>query len=196
MNTLVALSAAIRPRIVRLAEALSACIVRLSEVLSAKVGSLLSAIAHRARLLVAPLAGASFAPPFAVAATVLVVAAGLPVVAPLALLGLKHLAVAYVLGALLRMTPRHPLASAGRGLRTAAAVGLLWIAAASFGAGQSIAPRPAVAAAMPAPNAVVSPSCATAMGPSTDAPLASAGAPCAARLARARRLKAATNVRA
>jgi hypothetical protein len=195
MNTLVALSAAIRPRIIRLAEALSARIVRLAEGLSAKVGSLRSAIARRARPVVAPLAGANIVPPFAVAAAVLV-AAGLPAVASVALVGLNHLAVACALHAVLRLVPRHRLASAGRGLRTAAAVGLLWLAAASFGAGQAIAPRSGAAATVPAPNAVVSPSCATAVVPGADAPPASANDPGAARLARARRLKAATNGRA
>ena len=123
-------------------------------------------------------------PPFAVAAAVLVAAAGLPAVAPVALVGLKHLAVASVLHALLRLAPRRRLASAGRRLRTAAALGLLWLAAASFGAGQAIAPRPAAAAAVPAPNAVVSPSCATAFVPDADVPSAPTGAPGAARLAR------------
>jgi hypothetical protein len=196
MNTLVALSAAIRPRIIRLAEALSARIVRLAEGLSARVGSLLSAIARRARPVVAPLAGANIAPPFVAAAAVIVVAAGLPAFAPFALLGLKHLAVASALHAVLRLAPRHRFASAGRGLRTAAAVGLLWLAAASFGAGQAIAPRPAAAAAVTAAAADVTSAFATAIVPGADVPPASASAPGAARLARARRLKAATNGRA
>ena len=140
MNTLVALAVAIRPRIIRLAEVLSARIVRFAEVLTAKVGSLLSAIAHRARPLVAPLAEASFAPPFAVAAAMIVAAAGLPAFAPFALLGLRHLAVACLLHAVLRLAPWHRLAPTGRGLRTAMAIGLLWLAAASFGAGQAISP--------------------------------------------------------
>ena len=63
MNTLVALSVAIRPRIIRLAEVLSARIVRLAEVLSARVASLVSATSRRTRPVEARLAGANISPP-------------------------------------------------------------------------------------------------------------------------------------
>src|SRR4051794_22671145 len=98
MNTLAALSAALRSRLARLADALAT-----------RFAALGRAIARRARPVVAPLSGAVAGlvadgpvPPVALAAAVVVVAAGLSVVAPLALVGLEHLAVACALDVVLR----------------------------------------------------------------------------------------------
>lgn len=151
MNSIADCIAALRSRFVHLVEALT---VRLA--------SLGHAVLDRARALVAHPVGAvaglvadGLVPPVALAGVVLIASAGLVASAgvgvstQVALSGLRHLAAACVFDVVLRHLPRHHLVAAGRRLRTAAAVGLLWLAAASFNAGWTVAPRPVALAAVP-----------------------------------------------